>query len=281
MTGSNKAQTTGMLGVYLTAAELTNQGFIVSPTSRSAMGADLLVVDERCRTAWSVQVKTQRQAASYWLVGERAHELSSPTHIYVFVNLQGEKRPEYLVVPSRIVASKTYEDKGFHCFDKAEGKEFILRQNWPDERAEGWEIFSREPTECAPLPPSSHLRAVSSFISLLERLSFEDLSRRSGGDVSDDGVITLPYPDPPREVTALVEVLYALGFVTEFDWGAWEVDAERYSMSPELVSHADLNTCVQLLTTHVRKDRFCEGHLVDMISSGHVANILQRLKALA
>jgi len=89
MNANNKAQLTGMLGVYLTAAELTNRGFIVSPTSRSAIGADLLVTDQRCRMAWSVQVKTQRQAANFWLVGNQAHKIQSPTHIYVFVNLRG------------------------------------------------------------------------------------------------------------------------------------------------------------------------------------------------
>ena len=60
-----KAHITGMLGVYLTAAELTNSGFIVSPTSRSALGADLLVTDQRCRMAWSVQVKTQRRQRTF------------------------------------------------------------------------------------------------------------------------------------------------------------------------------------------------------------------------
>ncbi len=34
---------TGMQGVYLVAAELTHLGFIVSVTSRSTRGADLLV----------------------------------------------------------------------------------------------------------------------------------------------------------------------------------------------------------------------------------------------
>ena len=39
----------GMTGVYLVAAELSKRGFIVSPTSRGAEGADLLVTDqERC-----------------------------------------------------------------------------------------------------------------------------------------------------------------------------------------------------------------------------------------
>jgi hypothetical protein len=57
-------QMTGMRGVYLVAAELTRLGFIVSPTSRSARGADLLVTDQECQKAWSVQVKTKSEPAS-------------------------------------------------------------------------------------------------------------------------------------------------------------------------------------------------------------------------
>lgn len=99
-----KGMMTGMLGVYLTAADLTNRGFIVSPTSRSARGADLLVTDQRCRNAWPVQVKTNRKAANFWLVDAHTDELTSDSHIYVFVNLKGDARPEYDVVPSAVVA---------------------------------------------------------------------------------------------------------------------------------------------------------------------------------
>jgi len=141
-----KAQITGMLGVYLTAAELTNKGFIVSPTSRSAAGADLLVTDQKCQRAFSVQVKTQRRAANFWLVTRQAREINSPTHIYVFINLRGDNRPEYLVVPSEVVAKKMYEDKSktgstFYCFDRSAGKEFVVAQGWTGQRQEGWEIF--------------------------------------------------------------------------------------------------------------------------------------------
>jgi hypothetical protein len=149
MAASNrKAQLTGMLGVYLTAAELTNRGFIVSPTSRSAAGADLLVTDQKCQRAFSVQVKTQRQAANFWLVGSHAHEIKSQTHIYVFINLRGDNRPDYLVVPSEVVADKMYAQKAktksestFCCFDRSAGKEFVVGKGWGDQRQEGWETF--------------------------------------------------------------------------------------------------------------------------------------------
>ena len=51
---------------------MVRRGFIVSPTSRSAMGADLLVTDQRCKNAWSVQVKTNGKPRSFWLVGKEA-----------------------------------------------------------------------------------------------------------------------------------------------------------------------------------------------------------------
>jgi hypothetical protein len=95
---------TGMLGVYLTAAELTKLGFIVSPTSRSAFGADLLVTDQRCRKAWSVQVKTNRKAAAFWLVSAHTGDSCSDSHVYVFVTLRGDSRRDYFVVPSTKVA---------------------------------------------------------------------------------------------------------------------------------------------------------------------------------
>ena len=82
-----KAQNSGMQGVYLVAAALSRQGLIVSPTARNAKGADLLVTDEECQSAFSVQVKTNRTRSKFWLVGEHARRLKAESHIYVLVNL--------------------------------------------------------------------------------------------------------------------------------------------------------------------------------------------------
>jgi hypothetical protein len=100
---------TGMRGVYLVAAELSRLGFIASPTSRSAMGADILATDQKCQKAYSVQVKTNAKSASFWLVGAKAREISSETHIYVLVNICVKKETEvveYYIVPSAVVANK-------------------------------------------------------------------------------------------------------------------------------------------------------------------------------
>src|SRR5882672_7515483 len=73
--------------VCIVAAELTKWGLIVSPTSRSAFGADLLVTDQKCKHAWSVQVKTNFDRRTFWLLSKPAREIKSDTHVYVFVNL--------------------------------------------------------------------------------------------------------------------------------------------------------------------------------------------------
>ena len=105
---ASKGQMTGMRGVYLVAAELSRIGFIVSPTSRSAIGADLLVTDQKCKRAYSVQVKTNARTFNFWLIGKNVKETVSDTHIYAFVNIRNSKRDgertEYFVVPSKQVS---------------------------------------------------------------------------------------------------------------------------------------------------------------------------------
>jgi hypothetical protein len=98
-------QITGMTGVYLAAAELSHRGFVVSPTSRSAKGADLLVTDQSCLNAWSVQVKTNAHKKGQWTLNEGDSKYTSDSHIYIFVNIMGNTRPEYLVVSSKQVAA--------------------------------------------------------------------------------------------------------------------------------------------------------------------------------
>lgn len=138
---ASKAQMTGMLGVYLVAAELSRLGFIVSPTSRSAAGADLLVTDQSCRKAWSVQVKTNAKRASFWLVGKHALKLRSDSHAYVFVNLRGDTRPEYIVATSNHVADKVVEAKS-----KTGSVFYEFRSRDRPSDGEGWELFG-DPNE--------------------------------------------------------------------------------------------------------------------------------------
>ena len=104
-------QMTGMRGVYLVAAELSRLGFIASPTSRSAIGADILATNQSCTRAFSIQVKTNASSFGFWLMGKKAKTMVSRTHVYVLVNIKSKKDTalvEYFVVPSKVVAKHMY-----------------------------------------------------------------------------------------------------------------------------------------------------------------------------
>jgi len=138
---ASKGQMTGMLGTYLAAAELTQQGFVVSVTSRNARGADLLVADQDYKRAWSIQVKTNRKPASFWLLSKDYREVSSATHIYLFMNLRGDTKPDYYVVPSRVVkrlGETTPVRSGgsiWHAFSRRDAEPY----------KDKWSIFNRRP----------------------------------------------------------------------------------------------------------------------------------------
>ena len=128
-----KRQQTGMRGVFLVAAELTARGVIASPTSRSAFGADLLVTDQDCLRAFSVQVKTNARHSNFWLLNKHSKRLKSSNHIYVFVNLSVAGQPtEYYVVPSKIVAQRMCierrRDSTWYSFDLSHAVKY--RNKW-------------------------------------------------------------------------------------------------------------------------------------------------------
>ncbi len=131
---ASKHQMTGMLGVYLTAAELTHKGLIVSITSRNARGADLLATDQSYKRTWSIQVKTNRKPAGFWLLNKNFKTEVARHHIYIFVNLRGNMRPDYYVVPSRDVSRTGRKSKS--------GTGSIWYIYWLDPRyRDRWSVF--------------------------------------------------------------------------------------------------------------------------------------------
>jgi hypothetical protein len=118
----------GMRGVYLVAAELSRLGFIVSATSRGAAGADLLVTDELCKHAYSLQVKTNTRNFSFWLLSKKSQEIVSPSHIYVLVNIRPNGQNEYFIVPSETIAQDMDIEEGknatFYSFSYSNAEQY-------------------------------------------------------------------------------------------------------------------------------------------------------------
>jgi ADP-ribosyl-[dinitrogen reductase] hydrolase len=128
---------------------------------------------------------------------------------------------------------------------------------------------------------AEQIRALIKFLPILESINPEDLA----------WVVKPPAPAKDRLVIGQLEyhpavhefmrACYDNGFVQPFDWPAWAKEGGRYINDSELVGTARLNTCIKLITASLRYERFCDGHLGEVIKSGHIAAILRRLKRLA
>lgn len=90
-----------------------------------------------------------------------------------------------------------------------------------------------------------------------------------------------PWFEFSDSVSMFQQALYDNGWITpSFDWGEWQDTAREHVEQPEKTDCADATAIQKLLTTHVRKERFCEGHLAAMFENGHVLALLKRLKAI-
>ena len=118
---------------------------------------------------------------------------------------------------------------------------------------------------------SRQLDAVLRFLPIFERPGYV-----FGEWHSPEG--QFPYYSMSREVMDFCQALYDQQIVFSFDWPSWQDEAQRLYSDPAALERADLLTLRKLLTTHVRKDRFAEGHLAEMFECGHVTAILRRLK---
>jgi Family of unknown function (DUF6508) len=127
-------------------------------------------------------------------------------------------------------------------------------------------------------PTREDLQAVAALLPALLRVEAHPAEWR-GGEPSSDGTLQMPYAEYAPEVRSLLSAVYDCHLIVAFDWGAWQDDARRF-LDPEVIARASLDDVRRLLTLHVRKERLCEGHLAEMITSGHVAAVLRRLGEL-
>lgn len=128
-----------MTGVYLVAAELSRRGFIASPTSRSAQGADILATDIECKKSFAVQVKSNATTFGFWLLGAKAKTFKAKTLIYAFVNIRKD-RTDFYLVPSSFVANNVHESKPSMTRQSAW---HAIRLEKVEKYKDNWKIFDK------------------------------------------------------------------------------------------------------------------------------------------
>lgn len=100
----------GVAGEYYVAAELTSRGYIASITLRNTKGVDILCSNSDASKSVGIQVKTNKRSNRAWVLNQKAESYFAESLFYVFVNLHdGNKPPDYFIVPSKIVAKYSKE----------------------------------------------------------------------------------------------------------------------------------------------------------------------------
>jgi hypothetical protein len=79
---------------------------------------------------------------------------------------------------------------------------------------------------------------------------------------------------------AFVAAVYEHGWCVPFDWSDWTSEAQRFRPGRVARGAATIVDLTRLLTTHVRQDRFCGGHLAEMAARGHLRAILERMAVI-
>ena len=123
-------------------------------------------------------------------------------------------------------------------------------------------------------------KELESLLSLIPELeahegSFGEHDFRTEGDTLHMG----PFIYSPL-LNRIMSAVHISGLRLQFNWGAWQDEAHRICYEPGLLERADLETIRRLLTLHLRKERFCEGHLAAVCEEGLMLRTLMRLKEL-
>lgn len=138
-----------------------------------------------------------------------------------------------------------------------------------------WSVMHRLQETEGLLPITT--KQIDAILPFLDR--FEAVGFSAGSWKMPEG--QFPWFDYNKVVTKFHKALYDNDWVTPaFDWGEWQESAKKFVDLPKKIEKADATTIQKLLTTHSRKDRFCEGHLAAMFENGHIVALLRRLKVI-
>ncbi len=97
----------GIAGEYFVAGELSRRGIMASITLRNSESIDIHASTKDGKHLLAIQVKTNQLGKRVWALGAKSQTMQADQLFYIFVSLKGlEERPEYFIVPSKIVATR-------------------------------------------------------------------------------------------------------------------------------------------------------------------------------
>lgn len=134
-------------------------------------------------------------------------------------------------------------------------------------------------TSFVKLVSTEQIQTVVKFLPIFENINPDDFAHMNPPPVIREDVLVLGHIEYHETVHEFMKACYENAFVqSSFDWVGWASEGRRYMKDPVLVGSARLATCIKLVTAHLRAERFCDGHLEDVLRSGHITAILRRLQ---
>ncbi len=88
-----------------------------------------------------------------------------------------------------------------------------------------------------------------------------------------------PYSYHPK-VSEFMSALYEANFIQAFEWKEWHEQAKEFMENPAAIQQVDWDTLIQLITYHIRKERFESGYLKEVLDNRQFLHILERIEEL-
>ncbi|MBN1136285.1 MAG: hypothetical protein JXM73_06855 [Anaerolineae bacterium] len=154
------------------------------------------------------------------------------------------------------------------------------------DQAAGWVVFRRadqaavrQPCCRTPREPVTRqdMDQLLRFLPLFDDPDFQPVEAWAGGEKTPDGAITMLYPVYAPEV---VEFFQLAGQPCWSDYDYDTITAGQMVQHDARITGATLDEIKSMLTYCVRGERFYDGHWEEMLESGRITALLQRLAAL-
>ena len=94
---------------------------------------------------------------------------------------------------------------------------------------------------------------------------------------NEDGSFSFPYCSYSEMVREFEKTVYDTEFIFK---GDYLEGISGKATDPAFIERCDLETLRKIMTSCVRGERFCEGHLASVIENGLILKVLKRLEEL-
>lgn len=128
------------------------------------------------------------------------------------------------------------------------------------------------------IPTRKNIEAILAYLPYFNNENNEFYDKIPGK--KENNTFTMGYIVYSCQTDKFIHTAYNENFVQGFNWSKWQVEAKKIYKNPELLDKADIMTIVKYVTLIIRKERFCEGFLADMIDKGLLLKLLLRLKEI-